>query len=638
MKTAKEYYNSLFFPLRSHAENKFDVYGFDVETIHIKKDFKRISGKNVNCYEQEFLMGSVVGENGYKVFWDKEDMKEYLLSRKFRGSQIFATNLEFDFLQLYNEDIDKFHLIYNNGLIAAIRSEKENDKRRKWIFNDTLNFMRTSLSKLGKIVGLEKMAHPSTFEKTDIGLISRIPENSKERKELTDYNLNDSAITYLFAKKMKDFCTDHNMRMKLTIGSTGMDYWRRNHQNVPMKRESDEMVMKHFQGSFKGGMTQVFKRGFYDGKLWYYDYRSSYPRVMVDGVDGNGNYPDPSSYAHTEKGNTEMVENYEGICSCNLIAPYDYMPYLGTKIENKLIFGYGSFSGWFTNLEIRKAMDLGYDVNIGEMIYYRNNCKPFREAIKYLYKLRKKYKEEKSDYQAMVKVLMNSGLFGKWGTNPNNMQEIISLKNVFFKDGVPYYNNKALHDFRIDEFNGDLFNGFISVKKQAKPFKYSFPIWSEYTTALGRNRLLGHIRQHKENVIYCDTDSAIVNRPCFEEGTELGDWELEHKLKGGLFIKPKLYMIFKEDDTAVCKSKGVGRFMNNKESFYDALQKGKVEIERFTKMKESNNIGIKSGSIIRMFKMIGLEDDKRNWHKKEFSFDDFQDSIPLKIEKGEICS
>ena len=630
----RSFNKALLFPLKPKAPNKFDVYGFDVETTHTKNNFKRKSGKKVSCMRQDFLMGSVYGKEGHKVFWDKEEMKEYLLTRKFRNTMIFATNLEFDFLQLYHENIEKFHLIYNNSLIAAIYGEKQNDKKRKWVFNDTMNFMRTSLAKLGDIVGVKKLGMPSTFEKTDIGLISRQPENPKERRELEEYNVNDSKITYLFANKMKEFCTKHNMKMKLTIGSTGMDYWRRNHQEFPLKREHDEMVMKHFLGSFKGGMTQVFKRGLYDGDLWYYDYRSSYPRVMADGVDGKGNYPDPSSYAYTFKGSTELVENYDGIAHCKVNAPYDYMPYLGNRIDDKLIFGYGNFEGWFTNFELRQAMNYGYEISVGEMIYYRNNMKPFKNAINYLYKLRKKYKEENSEYQAMVKVLMNSGLFGKWGTNPNNMQEIIALKNVHFRNGIPYYNNKRLDDFRIDEFNGDLFSGFISVKKKAKPFKYSFPIWSEYTTALGRNRLLGHIKQHEKNVIYCDTDSAITNRPCFQEGQELGDWELEHKLKGGLFIKPKLYMIFKKDDDVICKSKGVGKFMNTKDKFMKSLETGSVKMERFTKMKESNNIGIKSGSVISMFKNIGVEDDKRNWMGKKFSFNDFQDSQPLKIIDG----
>jgi len=635
MKDKKAYFKGLFVPLGADANNSFDVYGFDVETYHVKSDFKRISGKKVECWKQEFLMGSVYGKTGVEVFWDKEEMKEHLLSRKYRGSQIFATNLEFDFNQLYSKDLHKFHLVYSAGLIAAIYSEKKNDKNRKWIFTDTSNFMRVSLSKLGDLVGVPKMKAPSTMIKSDDGLdiVAVKPKTEKERKEIEDYNINDSKITYLFAEKLRNFCTTHNMKLKLTVGSTGMDYWRRNHQEHVMKREPAEMVMKHFQGSFRGGMTQVFKRGGYDGNMWYYDYRSSYPSVMVDGVDGKGNYPDPSTQMHTMNSNTDFIDMYEGICHAKVKAPYDYMPYLSVKSNmGKLLFPYGTYDGWFTNFELRKAMNLGYEVTPGEMIYYVSTMKPFRNAVKYLYKLRKKYKKEGHQYEALVKIIMNSGLFGKWGTNPNNMEEIVSLKNVTFKEDGCYFKGKKMLDFNVNEVD-DMFEGFVTMKKAVKPFKYSFPIWSEYTTALGRNKLIQDIKKHPRHIVYCDTDSAVCTKPVFEEGNNLGDWELEHKLKGGVFIKPKLYML-KKDEGYVCKSKGVGKFMSTKEQFENALYTGKVSMSRFTKMKESNNIGIKSGSVIRLDKHLSFEDTKRDWLGKSFNVHDWCDSEPLELREG----
>jgi len=631
----QKFYKGLFFPLKARALNEMDVYGFDVESIHLKNDFKRKSGKNVSCWKQEFLMGSVYGKNGVKVFWNREDMADHLLSRKFRSSMIFATNLEFDFNMLYYDRLEEFHLVYNNSLIAAIKNARQNDRVRKWVFTDTMNYMRCSLKKLGEIVGEEKLDHPSTMKPAQgLEVFSRKPENDVEKAEVEEYNINDSKITYLFAQKFKEFCIKHNMKLKLTIGSTGMDYWRRNHQKYAMKREPGKYVMKHFNGSFKGGMTQTFKRGTYDGKMWYFDYRSAYPSVMAKGIDGRGNYPDPSTFAYKEKSSTEMIENYEGICHAKISAPYHYIPYLGYKANNgRLIFGYGSFDGWFTNYELRQAMNCGYEISPDEMIYYHGMTKPFYDAVKYLYKLRKEYKKEKSPFEAMVKVLMNSGLFGKWGTNPNNMEEIIPLKAIEFRDGIPFYKDKPVEMPKVMASVG-LFDGFISRKKKAKPFKYSFPIWSEYTTAMGRNKLMSDIRKHPKDVVYCDTDSAVVTKPVFDEGQELGDWELEHELSGGTFIRSKLYMIRPEGKKAICKSKGVGRFMADEIKFNDALSSGKVCMERFTKMKESNNIGIKSGSVMMLKKHIGFDDDKRNWNGRSFRIDDWQDSEPYELNEG----
>ena len=986
----RNFYKDLFMPLKAKAGNNFQVYGFDVETTHKREDFKRKSGKKVVCWKQEFLMGSIYGQDGKEVFWNRKEMAEHLLKRKYMGSMIFATNLEFDFNMLYYDSLEKFSLIYNNGLIAAIRSEKKKERRRKWTFTDTMNYMRCSLAKLAEIVNETKMSHPTTMAKAPgISLYSRHPENEKERKEVIDYNVNDSKITYLFAKKFKDFCAKHNMKMKLTIGSTGMDYWRRNHQQYPMQREKETLVMKHFQGSFKGGMTQTFKRGTYDKKMWYFDYRSAYPAVMTTGTDGKGNYPDPSSSVYKEKGSTELIEHYDGICYAKIKAPYDYIPYLGYKAASgKLLFPYGEFDGWFTHYELRKAMSLGYEVTPGEMIYYHNVIKPFKEAVNYLYKLRKEYKTNKHPFEAMVKVLMNSGLFGKWGTNPNNMEEIIPLKSIEFKNGIPHYKNKPIDNAKIFESIG-LFDGFITRKKPTKPFKYSFPIWSEYTTALGRNKLMMDIRKHPKHIVYCDsvtkntniiiknkkgiqvkkikdlinekefetlshniktgitkfmkvkkfikhkvkkqgyriwfsnyknievtkdhsliikrnkkiinikpselqkkdifirpimktinkqhenklevlkwelkgfclddgsmsknkygkryylgihsgldcdeilkkyvhplqkigiiksiwvsktrtgdilvngldfiqeqekimyeedkkkisnevlnlkqwqqraiikgmfsadgtvilrnnkpiirytsiddnnilvletllilngirfntfkenkpnnyngkssntyskhigiydtekfrdeigfmfkrkqgrllgykkkqsyglrvrkieeffidndvydlevpetqnfyangilvhnTDSAVVTKPVFEEGQNLGDWEQEHELDGGIFIKSKLYMLKLQKQKYICKSKGVGKFMKEKDDFIRTLSTGVVDMERFTKMKESNNIGIKSGSIMNFSKHLSFNDEKRNWKGKDFRIDEWHDSEPLEIDFG----
>jgi len=631
----QSFYKNLFMPLKAKAGNNFDVYGFDVETTHIKEDFKRKSGKIVSCWKQEFLMGSVYGEGTEEVFWDRKEMADHLLKRKYMGGMMVATNLEFDFNILYYDCLEKFKLVYSNGLIAAIKSDKKNDKRRKWTFTDTLNYMRCSLGKLAEIVSEQKMSMPSTMkEAPGISIFSRPPTNPFEKQEVINYNVNDSKITYLFAKKFKDFCTQHNMKMKLTIGSTGMDYWRRNHQKHPMIREKEGMVMKHFQGSFRGGMTQTFKRGTYNDKMWYFDYRSAYPAVMTTGIDRKGNYPDPSSSVYKEKGNTELIEHYEGICYAHIKAPYAYIPYLGYKAPSgKLLFSYGEFDGWFTHYELRKAMNLGYEVDPGEMIYYYNIIKPFKDAVEYLYKLRKEYKQEKHPFEAMVKVLMNSGLFGKWGTNPNNMEEIIALKSIEFKNGMPHYKNKPISDAKIFESIG-LFDGFITRKKPSKPFKYSFPIWSEYTTALGRDKLMTDIRKYPKNIVYCDTDSAVVDKPVFEEGLELGDWEKEHELEGGVFIKSKLYMLKLAEQKFICKSKGVGKFMKEKDDFIKVVNTGSVDMERFTKMKESNNIGIKSGSVMQFSKHLSFNDDKRNWNGKDFSLDDWQDSEPLELVGG----
>lgn len=622
-------------PLTGKVNDKRPIFGFDVETVHEERLHK---GKKY--IHQNFYMGSVVWKYGAKIFYDRRQMQDFLLGRLTMGGIIAATNLEFDWNQLFRSRIKDFHLIYNNRLIAAIHKKKTGNITRKWTMVDTMNYFPRSLKVLGEIVGIKKLDKPACFEDdNEWGIISRKPETEQEKKELEQYNLNDSLITYRFMETFRDFCCAHNMRMKLTIASTGMDYWRRNHQQHTMWREPEEQLKKHFLGSFRGGRTEVYKRGRYDGKLWYYDYRSSYPAVMVKGTDGKGSYPDPSSWHRIKKSSSEMIEDHDGICFASIKAPYIKIPPIGAKINGKLLFPYGNFDGWFTNHELRCAMDNGYEVNPGEMIYYTRQFKPFKEAVNYLYRLRKKYKLEKHVFENMVKLIMNSGLFGKWGMNWQNMEEIVPMDRVKFdNEGFAVIDGTRADGISISNMS-EGFDSFAVRKCSGSAPRYSFPVLSSYTTMLARMKLWSDTYKKHDRLVYQDTDSAVMTAPVLEEGNNLGDWELEHVSSGGIFIRPKLYML-NVNGNIISKSKGMKNIAfdrekncNDETAFIRSIQRGSARLTRFTRMKESQRMNIASGSIINVIKNIGLEDDKRLW-KNSFSLDEFQDSEPLRLIDG----
>lgn len=614
----KRFFERLLNPLKGTAVNNLDIYGFDVETERKRQDFKRKNGNKVVCYKQEFILGSIYGKDGFcKVFKDRHEMCDYLLSRKLRDSLMFATNLSFDHQMLYYDNND-FFFIYRKDLIGAIKTIKTGRNKHRWKFLDTINFWAAGVDKLGSIVGVPKMEKPK--------FLGLRPKNKEEWEELIRYNINDSKITYMFADKLRDFCNHHNMKMKFTIASTGLDFWRRNYQDRVLKKEPEWILKKHFLGSFRGGMTNCYKRGLYENKCYYYDYSSSYPSVMFKGVDGTGEYPEPTSAQYTSSGTTDIIENYDGICNCEIKSPYMYIPPICIKRDSRLIFPYGKFKSWITNKEARVAMDEGYEIKPFEMIYYTSNFRPFKEAVKYLYNIRKEYKKQKHPYNLMVKLLMNSGLFGKFGFNFLESEEMIPLKKVIFNEkGQAFVDNKLIEKYDI--YGTDIDLGFLSVKKECKSPNYSFPILSEYTTMLGRIKLWSDIKKHEKSLIYTDTDSAIMSKKVFETGDCLGDFELEHTINKALFVRAKLYMFDTDNDT-YCKSKGIGKFMNTGNNFMSAINNKKVDINRFTKLKESAKIGIKSGSIIEMTKHLNLEDDKRVWNKP-FNVFDWQDSKPI---------
>ena len=61
------------------------------------------------------------------------------------------------------------------------------------------------------------------------------------------------------------------------------------------------------------------------------------------------------------------------------------------------------------------------------------------------------------------------------------------------------------------------------------------------------------------NLYYSDTDSAVIDAKLHADlvGTELGQFKLEHTIKRGVFIAPKVYGFIDIDNKTTIKIKGV---------------------------------------------------------------------------------
>jgi len=605
--------------------NSIKYYGFDVETVHNSHDITDCKDNIIKAYKNDFYMGSVVGKDLKKAFYDKEEMKNFLLNKRFRNSYIFATNLEFDFNTLFGADHDKFKLIYRAGLKGAIYKDGKNSIT----FLDTLNYLNMGVQKLGKMLGMPKLDPPNIFQKGNkvFDVLVRKPETNKEKLELLKYNLRDSTISCNAMEQFREFANMMNMKVKYTIGSTGLDYWRRNYQQDPMMHESTYMLKKHFEGSFRGGMTVCYKRGHFPGKAYYYDYNSAYQWTLYNGTDGKGSYPFPGTSIYVKKSTTEHIEDYDGISKARVTIPYQYAPFLGIKINKKLMFPTGNVKeAWFTNIELRKLMDLGGDVYPTEMIYYPKTFVPFRDCVRKLYEYKLKYTKEKHPYKGMVKTLMNSGLFGKFGFNFTDTEEIVDFNNIVFdSEGNGLFENE-----KITGIIGKGDHPFAVHKTESKPPAYSFPIIASMTTAMTRMRLWEDIRRHHKHLIYTDTDSCVMSKPVMRTGDGLGEWKLEGVIEDSVFIRPKFYKYVENDGTEIFKVKGVPGKYINKDTFNSLVQGNKLTYSRMSKMKESNRRALPYNLMMQTKKQLGVEDDKRLW-KKKFSLYDIQDSEPLNM-------
>ena len=601
-------------------QNKKDIYAFDVETYQIPHD---------GYTEQKFLMGSVVGDGVKKLFWEQKDMANYLISRKLRGSMVFATNLEFDFEHTFKgssfyKDIT-FVKRKQGGFIYA----KYRHKNRKEItqFLDTWNYTgKISLKKMGVMLRIPKLPQPVCF--------TRKPTDQTEKEELERYNLRDSEITRAFALSMKDYCNSMNTKYKITMASVGLDYWRRNHQTIDIFQEKRNIIEKLYNGCH-GGRTEVYKRGYVED-IYNWDYNSFYPSCCHDGIDGKGSFPNPNSSRHSDHITLEMIEKYEGLTNIDIICPDVYMPLLGITYTNpnekppspKFIFPKGKIIGcWFTNFEIRYALTLGYEIlKIHEGVFYLENFIPFRAAVKRLYSLRKKFKKDGNDvWSNMIKLQMNAGLFGKFGQKIGDKEIQHHETALEWINGVPHVKLEKMRSFMRYNERGDY---VFETSKNSRIPVFVFPIIPAYTTAIARCRLHKDLLKQQENMIYTDTDSFFTTKKCFSNSSELGELKFEGFVEQAIFIKPKFYYK-KEEGKEYFKVKG--GIIRDMKSFNSVIDDGeKLRNQRFTSIKESGVRKLPFSSIINIDKKLGVEDNKRAWRTR-FKRRIFQDSSPISV-------
>jgi len=393
--------------------------------------------------------------------------------------------------------------------------------------------------------------------------------------------------------------------------------YKHNVCNIKLNRNGESQI------KLKNGNTTEL----YEGRVWcvsvdkknivvrrngkvFISGNSLYPSVMLN------EFPDPNTFRKTYQNTTEYIDSYDGISKVDVYCPPMDYPLLPFRYDNKLIMPTGTFTGWWTHIELKRAKQLGYIIKrVHQSIYYKKNCIPMRNYVLDLYDLRLQYQKENNPMELVVKLFMNS-LYGKFG------------QKFLDKDNLTYMNHslKQLEKYKSFERIGD----FIRLVQDAKPSVFCIPIWASYVTAYGRIKLHDTITDC--DPVYCDTDSVITKKK-YASRTDIGKLKLEMKIKRGIIVKPKCYFI-KNNETSHVKIKGLG--IKLKESqFYAFLHNPTKTYDRFIKIKESLRRKLIPNEIVEITKSYDLEDTKRTW-EKPFNFNELQYSTPIELQNGKI--
>ena len=284
--------------------------------------------------------------------------------------------------------------------------------------------------------------------------------------------------------------------------------------------------------------------------LYYYDVNSLYPYIMA-------NLAVPVGKPIAFEGDIRKVDpRAQGFFYCEMKTPdNDFYPILQRKVKTlqgiRTIAGLGTWTGWISSYELDNAAKRGYEFKIIRGYKFRTQV-IFDKYVNTMYNLRLKYSKD-DPMNFVAKLLLNS-LYGKFGMKTETTQ-------------VTMYDTKDIHDRKVLKFTikdlresiQDIFyidNFVVILEKDVIRFKYNekedLYHGLDVNIAIAATITAGgriHMSQFKPSgwlnkfLFYTDTDSLICSEklPSRLVGNQLGQMKLEHIIKDGVFLAPKVY-------------------------------------------------------------------------------------------------
>jgi len=589
-------------PTKRRIHKMPKMYGFDVETH---------SDKNL------FLCATIYqDDDNYWTFRDIDSLVAFLKTKRFWDSRIVATNLGFDFLSVFFEHDDEANFQYlmrGSDFVYAktyIRHKRFHHDTRKTsrgmshllMFQDTCNFLRISVKDMGRILGIKKLDHP--------GCLGKIPRDGQEWQELITYNIQDAKISLHFQRFLYEFFIEQGARPMPTIAQTVLSCFKGQHLEGEYWRQ-DVPDLLDIMESYFGGRTEAFRRG-HIKEQDVYDVNSIYPYNMLKAM------PDPNSHRVTRKNTNKYINGYEGFSHIDIFCPEMRYPLLPYRYKDRLYFGTGDFSGWYSHIEIRRAIELGYVVKkVHKTHYYTKTCYPFRSYVEHFYSLKLKYeKTGNKQMRFLCKLALNS-LYGKFGQKFVDRDNVIPMDSMSLED---------IHKYDHIERIGN----YMRVKKDlVEPSSFCIPAWASYVTAYARIQMHDYIVRYEP--IYTDTDCLITDKevPCSDE---IGAMKHEAHIRSGQVVRPKFYGYVDENGRSVVRIKGVPKKFDYDE-FSLLIMDPTVKYKKFTKLREALRRNLRPNQIIDQVKTLGLEDEKRSW-SLSYNPLELQDSTPICLIDG----
>ncbi len=438
----------------------------------------------------------------YKVFWSVEGFLDYFLTRRYRGYKCYAHfggKYDFRFLIPYLVECQKYTIRFleRGNKIMSLKITC-NKSKCSWVFTDSYFLLPMSLRELGKNFQIKYM-------KLDFDVESCKTIEDFAKPEPQEYLKHDCFGLYEILEKFSTWGLNGG-KLKGTLPSQSLHvytqgYLKRKLYVLPENKE------EFIRQTYFGGRVEIFKM---EGEnLFYYDFNSLYPSVMLEAM------PVGQSF-YVETYYPEKIGFYKIKANMGNVA----IPPLPVLVNSKLYFPKGEGTFYTTTAEIELLIKQGIKFKVIEGLVFDEKEVIFKEYIESMYKLRCEY--PKGTMENLISKLLMNSLYGRFGMKREQSELLFSFNPPM---GAKVYDEK---------------HGLYKVESVSRS-PYILPYLASYITSLARARLYNLILQAgMDKVFYCDTDSLITSTK-LPVGEGLGELKLEYEIKKAVFLQPKAY-------------------------------------------------------------------------------------------------
>ncbi len=564
-----------------------------------------IETRGLSARPEAFVFAVMYAHNFHKVFYDRLEMCEFLLSRANPYKYIFAHNGEFDFTILFDNiilNLDRSALFVGSTFIQA--------KKKGKIFSNSLTILKTSVNELGKNLGLPKGILDEKFIRGDKNIIVNQSD--------IDYCTRDCEIVFHYLDKTFSY----TKKIKPTVASCAMEIFRK---EFLVRKFIKNPLNEKFRQSYYGGRVECFRFGKIN-PCYKYDINSLYPKVCTDML-----FPDfnkmkqgkQCTIAHFEK---FILNNYEGCVYVTVEHQKNFVGVLPFRKTTEIIFPYGLFSAWYNFNELRFALKTGLVKikKIKEYVYAPPIIfTELKEYMLHFYKL----KNETTGAEKLLNKFFLNALTGKFAQKDYGRKtyfDAASRQDMFdtiecLPEGCEY----EIHHFSVERKDH-----FLEVfdKKRSDKITWNIPTISSYITSEARLVMLPFFLKYQKHLLYTDTDSLVMDIPLDEKyisETVLGKFKKEHDTE--IEIIGNKHYNSKVDGKRVHHIKGVSKRYKNltlkqANAFYKKEGKDRIDkkgkskfmsFHKMTKTKESISRKIHAGMFVEVVKHMSNDYSKR---------------------------